>query len=38
MILPIGSSCNVASVLKELGIRKCSYPFDWTLCNIEDIN
>ena len=28
-IIPMGDNCIIAEVLKDLGIRKCSYPFDW---------
>ena len=28
-IIPIGDHCAGATILKEMGIRKCSYPFDW---------
>jgi hypothetical protein len=29
--ISIGDNCYVASALKSLGLRKCSYPFDWVL-------
>lgn len=28
-LIPFGTSCIVADILAELGLRKCSYPFDW---------
>ncbi len=28
-IIPIGDHCVVSILLKELGLRLCSYPFDW---------
>lgn len=28
-IIPIGDHCVIAIILKELGLRKQSYPFDW---------
>lgn len=28
-IIPMGDNCIPAEVLKQLGLRKCSYPFDW---------
>jgi len=31
MILPIGNNCNIATALKNLNIRRYSYPFDWIL-------
>ena len=32
-IIPIGDHCAISIALKELGIRKTSYPFDWTSLN-----
>ena len=32
-IIPIGDHCVCANALKNLGIRKCSYPFDWVTMN-----
>jgi hypothetical protein len=29
--IPLGLRCPAADMLKRLGTRKCSYPFDWTL-------
>lgn len=29
MIIPIGDHCHNAVILRDLGIRKTSYPFDW---------
>ena len=28
-IIPVGDNCMVAEILRDLGLRKCSYPFDW---------
>jgi len=28
-IIPIGDHCSIAMTLKELNLRKASYPFDW---------
>ena len=28
-IISMGDNCMVAEILKDLGMRKCSYPFDW---------
>jgi len=28
-IIPLGDHCAVSQILKELGLRKKSYPFDW---------
>ena len=28
-IIPLGDHCAIPMILKELGIRKKSYPFDW---------
>ena len=33
--LPIGSICHLAEKLKEVGIRKCAYPFDWMGLNSD---
>ena len=30
-IISLGGSCNVATQLKHRGLRKCSFPLDWTL-------
>jgi hypothetical protein len=27
--IPIGDHCAISEILKDLGLRKCSYPFDW---------
>ena len=37
-IIPIGDHCAGAIILKELDIRKCSYPFDWVTMNYPDKN
>ena len=28
-IIPLGDHCSISMILKEIGIRSCSYPFDW---------
>ena len=28
-IIPMGDNCIVAETLRDIGLRKCSYPFDW---------
>ena len=28
-IIPIGDHCAISIILKDLNLRKCSYPFDW---------
>jgi len=28
-IIPLGENCIIAEALKDLDLRKCSYPFDW---------
>lgn len=33
--IPLGDHCIIAMILKELNLRKCSYPFDWTSNNNE---
>ena len=29
IIIPIGSDCGVAELLKKYNLRNASYPFDW---------
>lgn len=29
-IIPIGDNCMISQALNKVGIRKCSFPFDWT--------
>jgi len=28
-IIPLGDNCAISIILRELGLRKKSYPFDW---------
>lgn len=28
-VIPLGDNCLIASILNELGLRKCAFPFDW---------
>ena len=35
-IIPIGDHCAISIILKELNLRKKSYPFDW-VTNIEQL-
>ena len=28
-IIPLGDNCATSIILKELGLRKKAYPFDW---------
>jgi len=35
-IIPIGDHCIISIILKELNLRKQSYPFDW-VTNIEQL-
>lgn len=35
-IIPIGDHCAISLILKELNLRKHSYPFDW-VANIEQV-
>jgi hypothetical protein len=30
-IIPFGDHCATASVLRDLGLRECAYPFDWIM-------
>lgn len=36
-IIPIGDHCSISMILKELNLRKISYPFDW-VSNIEPLH
>ena len=36
-IIPIGDHCAISMLLKELNLRKQSYPFDW-VSNIEQVH
>ena len=35
-IIPIGDHCAISMIIKELNLRKQSYPFDW-VTNIEQL-
>jgi hypothetical protein len=39
-IIPIGDHCAAAILLKDLGLRNASYPFDWVVCHeqVKDTN
>ena len=39
-IIPLGDHCSIAMVLRELNLRKQSYPFDWIMCTeqLHDTN
>ena len=37
-IIPIGDHCSSANILKDLELRKCSYPFDWVAMNYPHKN
>lgn len=38
IFIPLGTRCNSASIIKDkLGLRKCSYPFDWIDVNLKTI-
>ncbi len=28
-IIPLGDHCAISEILRDLNLRKCSYPFDW---------
>jgi hypothetical protein len=32
VFLPLGELCSAAYYLRELGLRKAAYPFDWLFC------
>ncbi len=36
-IIPIGSNCRIGMALRDLGIRKVSFPLDWTLTTSKSI-
>lgn len=36
-IIPVGDHCAISIILKELGLRKKSYPFDWIM-HTDNIN
>lgn len=36
-IIPMGDHCATALALKELGLRECSYPFDW-VCTEDQLH
>jgi len=35
-LIPLGDHCAPAMILKDLGYRTCSYPFDWYCYNSND--
>ncbi len=35
VIIPLGQACATAMALKEIGVRKTSYPFDWLVTDSE---
>ena len=35
--IPLGFQCTSSSILKQLNLRKCSYPFDWIISNPKNI-
>ena len=37
-IIPIGSNCRITNALKKNGLRKHSFPVDWTLTTMKCIN
>lgn len=36
MLFVLGNNCKAAMILKELGLREYSLPFDWTLTDLEN--
>ena len=36
--ISLGPNCHTSGILKHLGYKKESYPFDWILSNLEIIN
>ena len=37
-IIPLGDHCAIPIILKELNLRKCSYPFDWVTMVPQVVN
>jgi hypothetical protein len=35
-IIPIGDHCAIPLIIKDLNLRKCSYPFDW-VSNLDQL-
>lgn len=35
--IPLGFQCTSSSILKQLNLRNCSYPFDWIITNPKNI-
>ena len=33
--VPLGSLCLTAQVLQDMGVRSCSYPFDWMFADLD---
>lgn len=37
-LIPLGDHCAIANILKEINLRKNSYPFDWISIQPDEIN
>jgi hypothetical protein len=37
-VISLGENCNSAWYIKQVGLKKSSYPFDWIYCSPEIIN
>ena len=35
-LIPLGDHCAISEILRELELRKCSYPFDW-VSNLDQL-
>lgn len=36
-LISLGCACNVSLYCKEMGLKRCSMPFDWIFCNMKMI-
>jgi len=37
-LVSLGPNCHTAGILSQLNYKKCSYPFDWVLTNLNVIS
>lgn len=37
IFVSLGSHCGPAGILRELGLRKCAFPFDWIVTSNTDV-
>jgi hypothetical protein len=36
-VCSLGYLCQSSQILKQNGLKKCSYPFDWIFSNCDNI-